>query len=332
MASREDTMICMDNSEWMRNGDYARTRFDAQYQAIEYVLRVKTGNVENTVGLLSLAGGVNVGVQVLCSPTTEKFKVGKAASSAKIGGKSDLAKGLRVAQLALKYRANRQIQARIVVFIGSPIDEEEAVLKKIGKQLKKSNIAVDIVSMGELEVNEHKLNALMNEVDKKDSNAPCTLVIVPPGAYPEDVIRSSAMDAGGSSFEEDDPLLAMALRESLNESRAAAGQPPLPDDTPASGGAPAQTQDDIDDDDEAAMLEQAKMMSMMQDPVAPPKAPENTKNKEDASSFLDTSFVKDMIQNAGADPDDPDLKKAIEEVEEAQKNKDKKDKDKKDDK
>lgn len=63
-ASREDTIICMDNSEWMRNGDYRRTRFEAQYQAIEFLIRAKTSNHENTVGLISLAGGLSVGAQV----------------------------------------------------------------------------------------------------------------------------------------------------------------------------------------------------------------------------------------------------------------------------
>mmetsp|Transcript_7107 Transcript_7107/g.8994 ORF Transcript_7107/g.8994 Transcript_7107/m.8994 type:complete len:332 (-) Transcript_7107:868-1863(-) len=327
MTAREDTMICMDNSEWMRNGDYARTRFDAQYQAIEYVLRVKTGNVENTVGLLSLAGGTNVGVQVLCSPTTEKFKVGRAASSAKIGGKADLATGLRVAQLALKYRANRQIQARIVVFIGSPIDTDEAKLKKIAKQLKKSNIAVDIVSMGELEVNEHKLNAFMNEVDKKDSNSPCTLVIVPPGAYPEDVIRTSAIDSGVNP-EEDDPLLAMAMAQSLAESREAAGNAngnAAPVTTSASP--PSVPEEEDMDDEERAMLEQAKLMSMMQE------EPKSSKDTADASSLLDTNFVTDMLQRAGADPNDPEVRKALQEVEDANKDKNKKkDKDKDKDK
>eukprot|EP00510_Aplanochytrium_minuta_P000016 CAMPEP_0184027998 /NCGR_PEP_ID=MMETSP0954-20121128/14543_1 /TAXON_ID=627963 /ORGANISM="Aplanochytrium sp, Strain PBS07" /LENGTH=311 /DNA_ID=CAMNT_0026312687 /DNA_START=219 /DNA_END=1154 /DNA_ORIENTATION=- len=298
-------MVCMDNSEWMRNGDYLRTRFDAQYQAIEYILRSKTSNVENTVGLLSLAGGANVGVQVLCSPTTEKFKVGRAAASAKIGGKADLATGLRVAQLALKYRANRQVQARIVVFIGSPIDAEEKKLVKIAKQLKKSNIAVDIVSMGELELNEAKLNSFMKEVDKKDTNAPCTLVIVPPGAYPEDVIQNSAMDSGVQ--EEDDPLLHMALQASLAESREAAGQPPIPPQAAAPSSSAQDDEEDMDEE-ERAMLEQAKLMSMMQE------EPKSSKDTADASSLLDSNLLSDMLEKAGADPNDPDIKKALEEV------------------
>ena len=46
----------MDNSEWMRNGDFIPTRMQAQQDAVNVVCRMKTRqNVENTVGLLSLA-------------------------------------------------------------------------------------------------------------------------------------------------------------------------------------------------------------------------------------------------------------------------------------
>lgn len=36
------TVICMDNSEWMRNGDYAPTRFQAQADAVNLICGAKT--------------------------------------------------------------------------------------------------------------------------------------------------------------------------------------------------------------------------------------------------------------------------------------------------
>ena len=46
----------VDNSEWMRNGDFIPTRMQAQQDAVNVVCRMKTRqNVENTVGLMSLA-------------------------------------------------------------------------------------------------------------------------------------------------------------------------------------------------------------------------------------------------------------------------------------
>lgn len=35
-------MICIDNSEWMRNGDYAPTRFQAQADAVNLICGAKT--------------------------------------------------------------------------------------------------------------------------------------------------------------------------------------------------------------------------------------------------------------------------------------------------
>jgi len=51
----------VDNSEWMRNGDFIPTRLQAQQDAVNVVCRMKTRqNVENSVGVLTLAEYVSV--------------------------------------------------------------------------------------------------------------------------------------------------------------------------------------------------------------------------------------------------------------------------------
>jgi 26S proteasome regulatory subunit N10 len=46
----ETTIVCVDNSDWMRNGDYIPTRFEAQHDAVNLVTGAKTQqNPENTV-------------------------------------------------------------------------------------------------------------------------------------------------------------------------------------------------------------------------------------------------------------------------------------------
>lgn len=35
----ESTMICLDNSEWMRNGDHIPSRLDAQQDAVTMLVR-----------------------------------------------------------------------------------------------------------------------------------------------------------------------------------------------------------------------------------------------------------------------------------------------------
>ncbi len=48
--------ISVDNSEWMRNGDFIPSRLQAQQDAVNVVCRMKTRqNVENGVALMSLA-------------------------------------------------------------------------------------------------------------------------------------------------------------------------------------------------------------------------------------------------------------------------------------
>ncbi len=53
----EATMMLIDNSEYMRNGDYQPTRFEAQSDAVTTVFQTKIdSNPENTVGIMTMAG------------------------------------------------------------------------------------------------------------------------------------------------------------------------------------------------------------------------------------------------------------------------------------
>jgi len=47
----------LDNSEWMRNGDYTPSRIEAQSDATIFLFNAKTrSNPENTVGMITMAG------------------------------------------------------------------------------------------------------------------------------------------------------------------------------------------------------------------------------------------------------------------------------------
>ena len=70
----ESCVICLDNSEWMRNSDYSPTRITAQYDLVSMLVSAKLrDNPESTVGLLTTAG--NNGVDVLASPTLDQGKL-----------------------------------------------------------------------------------------------------------------------------------------------------------------------------------------------------------------------------------------------------------------
>ena len=69
----------------------------------------------------------------------------------------------------LKHRQNKNQRQRIIVFVGSPIEEDEKTLVKLGKKLKKNNVAVDVVNFGEEQENEPKLKAFIEAVNSSDN-------------------------------------------------------------------------------------------------------------------------------------------------------------------
>ncbi|OVA19845.1 von Willebrand factor [Macleaya cordata] len=237
----EATMICIDNSEWMRNGDYSPTRLQAQADAVNLICGAKTqSNPENTVGILTMAGK---GVRVLVTPTSDLGKILACMHGLEIGGEMNLSAGIQVAQLALKHRQNKKQQQRIIVFAGSPVKYDKKVLESIGRKLKKNSVALDIVDFGEEDDGKpEKLEALLAAVNNNDRSH---IVHVPPGSSAlSDVLISTpiftgdgeggsgfaaaaaAAAAGGVSgfdFGVDpnlDPELALALRVSMEEERA----------------------------------------------------------------------------------------------------------------
>eukprot|EP00761_Pharyngomonas_kirbyi_P011740 gb/GECH01011766.1/.p1 GENE.gb/GECH01011766.1/~~gb/GECH01011766.1/.p1 ORF type:complete len:385 (+),score=156.11 gb/GECH01011766.1/:1-1155(+) len=230
----EATVICLDNSEYMRNGDYDPSRMHVQRDAANLLCGTKIhAHPENTVGILTMAGK-NPNVEVALS--SDLGKCLSAVSSTKIEGDSNLHSSLQVAQLALKHRQNKNQKQRIIAFVGSPVETEQKKLVRLGKKLKKNNVAVDIVNFGEESINTEKLEAFINAVNSNDNSH---IVTVPPGPHIlSDILLSSpivegeggsaAGASGGASGdfvnEEEDPELAMALRLSLQESQRAEGE------------------------------------------------------------------------------------------------------------
>ncbi|TPX46042.1 hypothetical protein SeMB42_g01300 [Synchytrium endobioticum] len=227
----EATMLVLDNSEWMRNGDYTPSRLEAQKDAVTLLFNVKTqANPESTVGLMTMAAK---GPEVLVTLTSDIGKVLTALHHIKMGGKSNLNTGVQIATLALKHRQNKNQRQRVIVFVGSPVAEDEATLVKLGKKLKKNNVAVDIVNFGEQAENTAKLEAFIAAINSGDNSH---LVTIPPGPHIlSDILITSPIVQGDDDappgfantenfeFGVDpnlDPELALALRISLEEEKA----------------------------------------------------------------------------------------------------------------
>merc|ERR1712168_333104 len=223
----ESTVICVDNSEYCRNGDYAPTRLLAQRDAINMVARAKLRqNAENTCALLTMANN-----GLAATLTNDQGKLHSVLARIEPGGEIKFGPAVRIAQLSLKHRMNKHHKQRIILFICSPIADEQKDIIKIAKKLKKEKVNIDIVSFGEDEDNQEKLSQFINTLNGAEGNS-SHLVSIPAGTSLSDALRKSpiidggdggAASAGGFDMDADaaaDPELAMALRISLEEQRA----------------------------------------------------------------------------------------------------------------
>jgi 26S proteasome regulatory subunit N10 len=179
--------------------------------------------------------------EVLVTPTQDQGKILAALHHVKISGSVHFASSVKVAQLALRHRQNKNSKQRIIAFVGSPLTDDETSLVELGKNLKKNLIAVDIVNFGETAENQAKLEAFIAAVNKDENS---NLLTVPAGPHilSDMLIQSpiymnatdigggmasvpgagAAMGGGGFEFGIDpnaDPELAMALRISAEEAR-----------------------------------------------------------------------------------------------------------------
>ncbi|KFD58110.1 hypothetical protein M513_00873 [Trichuris suis] len=243
----ESTMICVDSSEFMRNGDYFPSRLEAERDAVNLIVQCKLrANAENTVGLLAMTD------EVLSTLTQDNGRIFMKLHQLTPKGECQPMTAIRVAHLALKHRQNRNHRTRIVVFIGSPIRNDIQEFIATAKKLKKEKVNVDIISFGVGDVNSEKLKAFVDTLNGKDGTGQYIhfnlmmvlifllsrshLVVVPPGSSLQESLLTSAIirgdgdesssipsiNAAGFAFGVDpneDPELAMALRVSLEEQR-----------------------------------------------------------------------------------------------------------------
>lgn len=227
----ESTVVCVDNSEYMRNGDFIPTRLQAQQEAVSLVCHSKTrSNPENNVGLLTLASS-----EVLATLTTDVGRLLSKLHQVQPKGDINFLTAIRIAHLVLKHRQGKNHKMRIVVFVGSPIETDSKELTKLAKRLKKEKVNVDIVNFGEDNINTEKLATFINTLNGKDGSG-SHLVTVPPGhqTHLSDALISSpviqgedgtggiGLGVGGFEFGVDpneDPELALALRVSMEEQR-----------------------------------------------------------------------------------------------------------------
>lgn len=303
----ESTMVCVDNSDYMRNGDFLPTRLQAQQDAVNLVCHSKTrSNPENNVGLLTLAN-----TEVLATLTSDSGGILTKLHAVQPQGNINFITGVRVAHLALKHRQGKNHRMRIIVFVGSPIEEEEKELVRLSKRLKKEKVNVDIINFGEETINTDKLTSFVNTLNGKEGTS-SHLVTVPPGPILSDALLSSPVIVGedgtgavglssGGMFDIDpneDPELALALRVSMEEQRARQEEEArrVAAESATESGTAASAQGT----NEEALLEQAISMSMVTDDEkqATPSVP-------DFGSMTEEEQIALAMQMSLASSDDP---------------------------
>ncbi|KIY47817.1 hypothetical protein FISHEDRAFT_44702 [Fistulina hepatica ATCC 64428] len=336
----EATMMIVDNSEYMRNGDYAPSRFEAQADAVNTVFQTKIdSNPENTVGIMSMAGEKP---QVLVTHSKDLGQILGAIHTTRqnISGEIDVFVALAIAQLALKHRENKNQRQRVIVFVGSPPSTSSRILQKLAKRLKKSNIAVDVVCFGDGLDAQSDLQAFVEAVNSSDNSH---FIAVPPGTHllsdalisspilasdrssgiPEELIPGGQGAGGSGSAANDfefgvdpslDPELAMALRMSMQEAQAreaaaassSSAQPEPASAAPPSNVAPPTTSD-IDDED--ALLQQAIAMSQQRDGDVEMETEHDTMNEDEGEEAAIARAIEMSMQGHQQDDDNKDASK-----------------------
>ena len=150
---------------------------------------------------------------------------------------------------------NKNQRQRIIIFVGHPVEEDEAACEELGKRLKRNNVNIDIINFAHPD-NVPKLQALVNAANNNDAShfldvpigvsSIIDVLFTSPilqgddagmgavggapadgsGGMVTDVAGGGAGPAGGQFAEfgginpEMDPELAMALRVSMEEERA----------------------------------------------------------------------------------------------------------------
>ena len=187
----------MDNSDWTRNGDYHPSRWEAQVEAANLIAESKCEkNPENGIGIISM-GGKRVDVHV--TSTNDLVRILNAIKEIHLSGECDFITSLNISILTLKHRANKNQKQRIIFFVGSPIKHSADDLVATGKKLKKYNIAVDIISFGNVDENKDLLTHFLNAVNNSNNSS---ILEVPVGYYIMDSLFSSTIINEAGPFDD----------------------------------------------------------------------------------------------------------------------------------
>ncbi|KAL3936904.1 MAG: hypothetical protein SGBAC_007873 [Bacillariaceae sp.] len=328
----ESCIVILDPSEYMRNGDYISTRYEAQQDAARWLIAdITTSSPENTVGVMK-------GTSVLVSTTNNIGQLFEAVKSnpRRYTGDFEIENSLQVAFMALKHRRNKVGSQRIILFVGSPILDHTS-FPKLSKNLRKNNVSLQIITLGD-EPNQDKLELLIQNINSEDSR----MINVPKGTVPSEFLSATSTFGTANGFTHEtsggdmmdtfdpsmDPELAMALQISLQEERTRQEQlqqheedeqreePAVEDsaETIDVASSPLQSQVEAVDgyDDEMAMMQHGLALSLQEaadgqsqtEQQAKPSVPSPSSSLEDdKEASPSTPELEEVIEMQSTDED-----------------------------
>lgn len=212
-------MVLLDNSLYSRNGDAIPSRFQAQLEGATAVINFKMNdNPETSVGLMLMAGK---GKQILATPTNDSAQLFAQYSKVPIQDFIGLSRSLQIARLTMKHRVNKHQHERLVVFVASAIKDNPEDLYVLARNLRRDSIAVDLINVCCPE----NLPVLQNFHEIVNVEGESRLVNYAGGvsrltdALKEGRVLGGHVAAEGAFAEENDPVMEMVIRISLEEER-----------------------------------------------------------------------------------------------------------------
>eukprot|EP01119_Soliformovum_irregulare_P003141 TRINITY_DN1345_c0_g1_i3.p1 TRINITY_DN1345_c0_g1~~TRINITY_DN1345_c0_g1_i3.p1 ORF type:complete len:650 (+),score=144.15 TRINITY_DN1345_c0_g1_i3:147-2096(+) len=167
----ECIVICVDNSEWMRAEDYVPSRWRAQIDAISQWLSTVESSPQRSKNHLAVVSIAGSRPNCHISPTLDISRLMRALEEIQIEGECDHITALKLAQMVVRNRPNKQQAGRVVWFLGGPLPEDHDILCDLARAYKKSQIGVDIISFGEISrVRAMKLDSFINYVNRQENS------------------------------------------------------------------------------------------------------------------------------------------------------------------
>jgi 26S proteasome regulatory subunit N10 len=281
-------------------------------------------------------------VEVHLTLTNDLGKILATNQRINLAGECDFLTALNISILTLKHRQNKNQKQRIIMFVGSPIKHSIEDVEQVGKKLKKYNVAVDVISFGNIDENREIIQKFIDSVNNSNNSS---ITEVPIGEYIVDTLFSSPImselgnegfndipiDSGNqvpnqggvgmSQFERD---INLAIQNSILQDQKI--------QTISTGTNLPKTSDNVEmkpveeEFDEEDELEKAKLLSMKEheDVVNKEKEKENQIKDE---LLENQEFIKDLLEGIDSteikDDDIEDVIKKLQKKEQDKNNEDK---------